>query len=223
METLRLAALTHLHSLGFDELGQLAPAADELWIPAGRRVLLGGPLHHALVLIAAGRGLVRCAGETVAELGPGDVFGELSTRRPTYATATVLAATPLHLVVLTRAVRVLRDSAPEAVEALLAACSLDAAERATALAGPRSGPVLQLISAAAASSPARLAGAAVAWSRRAPVRRRAPWPGSPAPRGWLPRARRGLVRRPRAVAGVGTGGGVPLAQRSAGARLASPP
>lgn len=150
METLRLAALTHLHSLSFDELGQLAPAAGELRIPAGRRVLLGGPLHHALALLADGRGLVRCAGETVAELGPGDVFGELSTRRSTYATATVLAATPLHLVVFsTRAVRLLRETAPDAVDALLAACSLDPAERATALAGPRPAPALKLVSAAA--------------------------------------------------------------------------
>jgi len=39
METLRLAALTHLHSLSFDELGQLAPEASEVWVPAGRRAL----------------------------------------------------------------------------------------------------------------------------------------------------------------------------------------
>jgi CRP/FNR family cyclic AMP-dependent transcriptional regulator len=151
METLRLAALTHLHSLSFDELGQLAPAAEELWVPAGRRVLLGGSLHHALVLIGSGRGLVRCAGETIAELGPGDVFGELSTRRSAYDTATVLAATPLHLVVFsTSSVRTIRAQAPDAVDALLAACSLDAAERATALAGPRPAPALKLVSAAAA-------------------------------------------------------------------------
>ncbi len=151
METLRLAALTHLHSLSFDELGQLAPAAEELRIPAGRRVLLGGSLHDALVLIADGRGLVRCAGETVAEFGAGDVFGELSTRRPAYETATVYAATALHLVAFsTRSVRLLRERSPETVDALLAACSLDAAERATALAGPRPAPVLKLVSAVAA-------------------------------------------------------------------------
>ncbi|MEY2441978.1 MAG: family transcriptional regulator, cyclic receptor protein [bacterium] len=150
METLRLAALTHLHSLGFDELGLVAPRAEELWVPAGRRVLLGGSLHHALVLIGSGRGLVRCAGETVADLGPGDVFGELSTRRAAYPTATVLAATPLHLIAFsTSSMRALRAQAPDAVDALLAACALDAADRATALAGPRPAPALKLVSAAA--------------------------------------------------------------------------
>jgi CRP-like cAMP-binding protein len=150
METLRLAALTHLHALSFDELQQLAPAAEELWVPAGRRVLLGGPLYHELVLIAAGVGLVRCAGETVAELGAGDVFGELSNLRPAYATATVFAATALHLVVFgARSLRMLRVDSPEAVAALVTACAMDRAERAAALAGPRPTPALRLVSAAA--------------------------------------------------------------------------
>ncbi len=150
IETLRLAALTRLHSLSFDELGRLAPAAEELWVPAGRRLLLGGPLNAQLALIAAGTGLVRCAGETLAELGPGDVFGELSARRPAYATATVFAATALHLVVFgTRALRIVREQDPDAVDALVATCSLDPSERATALAGPRPVPELTLVSAAA--------------------------------------------------------------------------
>ena len=151
MEGLRLAALTHLHSLSFDDLALLAPHASELWIAGGRRQLLGGPLHHELALIASGRGLVRCAGETIAELGPGDVFGELSERRLAYVTATVYAVTPLHLVAFSsRAVRRLRASAPDTIDALLAACSLNARERAAALAGPRPVPELKLVSSAAA-------------------------------------------------------------------------
>ncbi len=114
-------------------------------------MLLGGPLHCELALIAGGRGVIRCAGETIDELGPGDVFGELSTRRSAYVTATVFAATALHLVVFgTRALRIVREQAPDAVDALIAACSLDPAERAAALAGPRPVPQLTLVSAAAA-------------------------------------------------------------------------
>lgn len=151
MEALRLAALTHLHALSLHELDQLAPAAHELWVPAGRRMLLGGPLHSELVVIASGVGLVRCAGESLDELGPGDVFGELSARRSGYPTATVFAATTLHLVVFgTRSLGAVRERHPGVVDALLAACSLDAAERVTALAGPRPAPALTLVSAAAA-------------------------------------------------------------------------
>ncbi len=151
MESLRLASLTHLHSLSLDELDALAPHAAELRIGAGHRQLLGGPLHHDLAIIAGGHGLARCAGETLAKLGPGDVFGELSTRHAMYDTATVLAITELHLVVFaTQAMRRLRETAPDAVEALLAACSLEPRERARALAGPRPAPALTLVSAAAA-------------------------------------------------------------------------
>jgi CRP-like cAMP-binding protein len=146
-----MAALTHLHSLSFDELAQLAPHAGERWLPAGRRILLGGSLHHELALIGAGRGVVRCAGETVAKLGPGDVFGELSTRRSAYETASVHAVTALHLVVFSsRAVRILRAASPDALDALLAACALDVRERCGALAGQRPAPELRLVAASAA-------------------------------------------------------------------------
>lgn len=146
-----MASLTHLHSLSFDELGQLAPHARELPVAAGRRLLLGGSLNHELAIIGRGRGIVRCAGETVDELGAGDVFGLLSTRRAAYPVATVLAVTDLQLVVFdTRAVRRLREHEPAALDALLTACSLDAAERSGALAGHRPAPALTLVCAQAA-------------------------------------------------------------------------
>jgi CRP-like cAMP-binding protein len=89
---------------------------------------------------------VRCAGETIDELGPGDVFGVLSSRRCAYPTATVQATSRLHLVVFSkRAVRDLRAAAPDALDALLAACSLDLRERTSALAGPRPAPGLRLV------------------------------------------------------------------------------
>lgn len=151
VERLHLASLTQLHSLSFDELGRLAPHAGELAIAAGRRLLLGGSLNHELAIIGRGRGIVRCAGEKVDELGPGDVFGRLSTRRVAYPVATVLAATDLDLVVFdARAVRHLREAEPAALDALLTACSLDAQERSHALAGPRPAPELTLVSAEAA-------------------------------------------------------------------------
>jgi len=138
MEILRLVSLTHMHPLSQDQLAQIAPHAAERVIPAGRRLLLDGPFAQELVLIAGGRGVVRCAGETVTELGPGDVFGELAPGRPAYATATVTAITDLRLVVFSaRAIRLLRDAAPDAVAALLAAWAVSPVERTGAPAGPR--------------------------------------------------------------------------------------
>lgn len=125
MEILRLASLTHMHPLDMRQLADIAPHASELTVPAGQRLLLDGPFAHELVLVGGGRGRVRCAGEAVAELGPGDVFGALAPQRTTYPTATVTAISDLSLVMFsTRDVRLLRERAPEAMAALLAACAL---------------------------------------------------------------------------------------------------
>jgi CRP-like cAMP-binding protein len=151
METARLASLTQLQAIGEDQLAQLAPHVSERVIPAGRRLLLGGPFAQELVVIAAGRGVVRCAGETVSELGPGDAFGELAETRPAYATATVTAITDLRLVVFSaRAIKFLREAAPDAVAGLLAACAVAPLGRAGAQAGRVLGPRVSFVRSAAA-------------------------------------------------------------------------
>ncbi len=130
MDLLRLAALTYLQPLSIRELATIAPCAAEIAVPAGRRVLLDGPLHQELVLVATGRGSVRCAGETIGELGPGDAFGTLAAPRSAYATATVTALTPLRLVTFsTHEVRYLRRTAAETLDALLAVCAAGPAPR----------------------------------------------------------------------------------------------
>lgn len=124
MELVPPAALRHLHALDRQQLAEIAPYASELTVQAGRRLLLDGPFAQALVLVVGGRGRVRCAGETVAELGPGDVFGALAPQRTSYPTATVTASGELRLVMFsTRNIRRLRESAPATAEALLSSCS----------------------------------------------------------------------------------------------------
>jgi uridine kinase len=151
MEILRLATLTKLQALGREQLAQIAPHASERVVPAGRRLLLDGSLAQELVFIAAGRAIVRCAGEAVAELGPGDAFGELAPQRPAYATATVTAITDLRLVAFSaRAMRLLRKAAPDAVAGLLGACAVSPLGRAGAQGGRRPDPDLSLVRCAAA-------------------------------------------------------------------------
>jgi CRP-like cAMP-binding protein len=130
MDIIRFASLAQLLPLSHEHLAQIAPYASERVIPAGRRLLLGGPFAQELVLIAGGRAVVRCAGETVAELGPGDVFGDLAPERPVYDTASVIAHTDLRLVVFSaRALRELRRACPQSVDALVAACGIDPSHR----------------------------------------------------------------------------------------------
>jgi hypothetical protein len=131
MEILQLAALPCLHSLSLRELTVIAPYAVEIAIPAGRRVLLDGPLAQELAVVLAGRGVVRCAGETVAELGSGEAFGPLVPARTAYPMATVTALTALRLITFsTRDIRHLRRAAPDTLQALLDACAQPAADHA---------------------------------------------------------------------------------------------
>ena len=129
MEILRLVSLTQLHPLDMRQLTAIAPYASELSVLAGHRVLLDGPFAQELVLVGGGRGRVRCAGETVAELVAGDAFGVLAPQRAAYpAAATVTAISDLRLVTFSsRAIRLLRQSAPDAMGALLRACAPGAA------------------------------------------------------------------------------------------------
>jgi CRP-like cAMP-binding protein len=151
MEILRFSQLTHLHPLSHEQLAQVAPYAAERIIPAGRRLLLDGAFAQELALIAGGRGLVRCAGEAVAELGPGHVFGELAPERPAYETATVTALTELRLVVFSaRSIRILRAAAPESLDALVAACSGDPVTSNEEQSAPAPAPHLTLVRRAAA-------------------------------------------------------------------------
>lgn len=153
MELLRLAALTYLGSLSMRELAAVAPAAAERVLPPGHRVLLDGPFEQALVLVATGRGTVRCAGETVGEVGPGDAFGALAPRRAAYPMATVTAVSPLRLVTFsTLEVRRLRAAAPAALDALLAACAQGPQVRATQRGAAMAQPVAAAPAASAAAA-----------------------------------------------------------------------
>ena len=141
MDVLRFASLHRLNPLDREQLAQIAPYASERVIPPGRRLLLGAPFAQELVLIAGGRAIVRCAGETVGELGAGDVFGELRPEHHLYDTATVIAQTELRLIIFSaRAMRELRRSVPDTVDALVAACAGDL---------PRPAPALKLVRSAA--------------------------------------------------------------------------
>ena len=133
LDTVRFAALLRLPSLSARQLDAIAPYATERTVTAGGRLLLDGPVGHELVLVAAGRGRVRCAGEVVAELGPGDALGALAPRRAAYATATVIALSELCLVQFSaRDLRLLRAAAPDAAAALLAGCVPPPAPRTAA-------------------------------------------------------------------------------------------
>ena len=82
------------------DLQRIARASDEIDVKAGRVLVEQGRLGHEFFLILDGKATVRRNNRKVAELGPGQYFGELSLLDKGARDATVVAETDMKLLVL---------------------------------------------------------------------------------------------------------------------------
>jgi len=86
--------------LSRDELEKLARWTFEVEVQAGEELTKEGRLAHEFFVIEDGAVEVRQDGERIAELGPGDFFGEIGLLETERRTATVVATTPLRVIVM---------------------------------------------------------------------------------------------------------------------------
>ncbi|HEY8645322.1 MAG TPA: cyclic nucleotide-binding domain-containing protein [Gaiellaceae bacterium] len=86
--------------LSRDELEKLAGWTFEVEVPEGEELLKEGKLAHEFFVIEDGAVEVRQDGERIAELGAGDFFGEIALLGGGMRTATVVATTPVRLIVM---------------------------------------------------------------------------------------------------------------------------
>ena len=106
---------------GLDDEGReaISKLAAEVSVPEGKELVREGDYSYDLIAIEEGTARVHQGDETVAELGPGDVVGEMGVLGRAQRNASVTATSPMMLVTLTGwDVRRLRKTAPQAVEAL---------------------------------------------------------------------------------------------------------
>jgi CRP/FNR family transcriptional regulator, cyclic AMP receptor protein len=82
------------------DLQKIARASDEVEVKAGRVLVDQGRPGHEFFLILEGKASVRRNNRKVAELGPGQYFGELSLLDRGPRTATVVADEPMKVLVL---------------------------------------------------------------------------------------------------------------------------
>jgi len=82
------------------DLDKVARWADDIDVAEGYRLLDQGRLPHEFFLVLEGTARVEREGQPIAEMGPGDFFGEIALVEDDRRTASVIAATPMRLVVM---------------------------------------------------------------------------------------------------------------------------
>jgi CRP/FNR family transcriptional regulator, cyclic AMP receptor protein len=92
---------------------------NEMSVSSGKHLVDEGDYSNDLFVIQEGSAEVQQGGQTIAELGPGDFFGEMGVLEKAQRNATVVATSPMRLLTLSSwDVKRLRKNAPGVLEAL---------------------------------------------------------------------------------------------------------
>ncbi|MDX6427558.1 MAG: family transcriptional regulator, cyclic receptor protein [Gaiellaceae bacterium] len=100
VDSMRLQGVGFFSGLSKKELGKLAQWADEVSVSAGQALATEGEFAHEFFVIEEGSAEVTKDGERIAELGPGEFFGEIGLLETERRTASVVATTPMELIVM---------------------------------------------------------------------------------------------------------------------------
>src|SRR6195952_195980 len=116
MDTARLKRIPVFADLDDESLSNIAALAAEVSVPEGKELVREGDYSYDVLAIEEGTARVDRHGEHIADLGPGDVFGEMGVLKREQRNATVVATSPMLLVTLTSwDIRRLQKTAPKAV------------------------------------------------------------------------------------------------------------
>ncbi len=117
MDASRLKSLPLFKDVPDEELVQIAGFAQEVNVEEGRELVREGDFSYEFMAIEEGEAEVTREGGHVADLGPGDFFGEMGLLEKTLRNATVTAKTPMKLVTLTGwDMKRMERHIPEAIE-----------------------------------------------------------------------------------------------------------
>jgi CRP-like cAMP-binding protein len=101
MDDARLSAIPLFAGLNRKERRALAPRTDEVQLEEGRVIVREGEWPYEFFSIEEGTAEVRRGEQLLAELGPGDFFGEMGLVEDARRNATVVATSPLTVLVMT--------------------------------------------------------------------------------------------------------------------------
>jgi CRP-like cAMP-binding protein len=100
MDAQQLDGVGLFSGLSKKERGTLARWTDEVSVPDGYVLATEGQFAHEFFVIEEGSAQVTQNGEAIAELGPGEFFGEIGLLETERRTASVVATTPMKLIVM---------------------------------------------------------------------------------------------------------------------------
>ena len=119
MDAERLKQVKVFADLDDDAREAISKLASEVSVPEGKELVREGDFSYDLIAIEEGTARVHSGDADIAELGPGDILGEIGVLQRSQRNASVTASSPMMLVTLTGwDVRKLRKQAPEVVERL---------------------------------------------------------------------------------------------------------
>lgn len=117
MDAIRLKSIPLFTDIADEELQEIATFAQEVMVEAGRELVREGDFSYEFMAIEEGQAEVTRHGEHVADLGPGDFFGETGLLEKTLRNATVTAKTAMRVVTLTGwDLKRIERKVPEAIE-----------------------------------------------------------------------------------------------------------
>src|SRR3954447_15230827 len=101
MDVKHLQGIALFERLSKDQLAEVARQADEIDVEAGKRLVSEGRFGYEFFVIEDGTAEVLQGEQHVADLGPGDFFGEMALLGDTVRNADVVTQTPLTAMVMT--------------------------------------------------------------------------------------------------------------------------
>ena len=117
MDASQLKSIPLFADVPDEELGQIATFAQEVTVNEGRELVREGDFSYEFMAIEEGEAEVTREGRHLADLGPGDFFGEMGLLEKTLRNATVTAKTPMRVVTLTGwDLKRMERHLPEAIE-----------------------------------------------------------------------------------------------------------
>ena len=123
MDAKHLEGIALFEHLNKKERAEVARQADEIDIEAGKRLMSEGRFGYEFFVIADGTAEVIREGEHIADLGPGDFFGEMALLGDTVHNADVVAKSDMTAMVMTdTAFKALSRRMPDVAERIRATC-----------------------------------------------------------------------------------------------------